>query len=63
MGNLTKVLSHFNHPGGHRIFEWDIQNIDNIHNNIKYVKGGKKKKYTLPSFIMSIISCFLLLKI
>ncbi len=43
MGNLTKVLSHFSHSGGHRIFEWDIQNINIIHSNIKFVEGEERK--------------------
>ena len=45
MGNLTKVLSHFNHSGGHRIFEWDIQNIDIFTIILSLLKEKKEKIY------------------
>lgn len=47
MGNLTKVLTDFDHPGGHRIFEWDVQNIDVIRDKIKFIKKENKKNILL----------------
>ena len=47
MGSLTKTLNNFDHPGGHRTFEWDLQNIDLLFDRVKHVKekSGQKTIY------------------
>ena len=38
MGNLSKVLENFNHPGASRNFEWDIQNLEILRERVQYIE-------------------------
>jgi len=44
MGQFSKALSGFDHPGSQRIFEWDIQDYKLIYQRMKYIKSNQNQQ-------------------
>ncbi len=51
MGHLSTVLDKFDHPGAHRQFEWDLQNIEPIYRRLNQIES-KKNRDTITYFLL-----------
>jgi len=50
MGKLSRVLEGFDHPGGHRQFEWDVQDLTPLYKRIKTIQS-KENQNTVNYFV------------
>ena len=50
IGRLSNNLKGFEHPGAHRVFDWDIRQIDLIKEKIQFISNEADKK-TINHFI------------